>query len=189
MARTTDARKNVLAAAERLFCQQGYAATGLTQILTESGAPKGSFYFHFPGGKEQLAREVLAAYGARVEAGMRALARRCQGNPDRFVRGLSKGIAKEMASANWRMGSAAQNLANELAPANKEFMNALAATFAAWAGVAADIFAPVCASRRAARRRATALVAALEGARALARATRSAEPFDAVTDQFRSRRS
>ena len=55
MPRTSDAREMAIQIAERLFAEQGYAATGLTQIIEESGSPKGSFYFHFPGGKRQLA--------------------------------------------------------------------------------------------------------------------------------------
>lgn len=39
MPRTTDARGKALETAERLFRTQGYTATGLTQILEESGAP------------------------------------------------------------------------------------------------------------------------------------------------------
>jgi len=185
MTRTTDARQKALATAELLFRTQGYTATGLTQVLEESGAPKGSFYFHFPGGKEQLAREVLATYGARTEAAMRQLAARCEGDPDRFIRALCKGIAKEMEAADWGIGCAAQNLANELAPANREFADALAAIFAAWTAVIADVLTPSRSSARGAtERRAMALIAALEGARSLARAMRSAAPFDAVIAQF-----
>jgi TetR/AcrR family transcriptional repressor of lmrAB and yxaGH operons len=184
MTRTTDARGKALATAERLFRTQGYAATGLTQILEESGAPKGSFYFHFPDGKEQLAREVLAAYGARTEAGMRQLAARCEGDPDRFIRALCKGIAKEMEAADWGIGCAAQNLANELAPSNRDVADDLAAIFAAWTAVIAEILAPARSARGVAERRAMALIAALEGARSLARAMRSAAPFDAVIAQF-----
>lgn len=54
-----DSRENILAAARRLFHLQGYHATGLNQILKESGAPKGSLYYHFPNGKEQLAIEAV----------------------------------------------------------------------------------------------------------------------------------
>lgn len=45
--------------ASRLFQLQGYHATGLNQITRESGAPKGSLYYHFPDGKEQLALESI----------------------------------------------------------------------------------------------------------------------------------
>ncbi|MDQ0926134.1 TetR/AcrR family transcriptional repressor of lmrAB and yxaGH operons [Bacillus atrophaeus] len=54
-----DSREKILSAATRLFQLQGYYGTGLNQIIKESGAPKGSLYYHFPEGKEQLAIEAV----------------------------------------------------------------------------------------------------------------------------------
>jgi TetR/AcrR family transcriptional regulator, lmrAB and yxaGH operons repressor len=45
-----------------------YQATGLTQVLAESSAPKGSLYFHFPGGKGQLAVEAVTAGATELRA-------------------------------------------------------------------------------------------------------------------------
>jgi TetR/AcrR family transcriptional regulator, lmrAB and yxaGH operons repressor len=60
-------REKILEAATRLFNLQGYHATGLNQILKESGAPKGSLYYHFPNGKEQLAIEAVTALSNRMQ--------------------------------------------------------------------------------------------------------------------------
>jgi TetR/AcrR family transcriptional regulator, lmrAB and yxaGH operons repressor len=49
-----DSRSRILTAAQRLFRQRGYHATGLADILQLAGAPKGSMYHHFPGGKEAI---------------------------------------------------------------------------------------------------------------------------------------
>ena len=48
-------RDRLVSAATRLFRQRGYDGTGLTEILTEAGVPKGSLYHHFPDGKADLA--------------------------------------------------------------------------------------------------------------------------------------
>jgi TetR/AcrR family transcriptional regulator, lmrAB and yxaGH operons repressor len=181
--RTTDAREKAIQTAERLFRVQGYAATGLTQIIEESGSPKGSFYFHFPGGKRQLAVEVIAAYRARTTAGFRALAESAGGNPGKFVAALARAVADEMSASGWSRGCVAQVLSQELAPADAEIADALAALFEEWISVIAAALGGRGASRSA-RRRAMALVAGLEGARTLARAQRTAAPFDAVVSQF-----
>jgi TetR/AcrR family transcriptional regulator, lmrAB and yxaGH operons repressor len=181
MEKDRDSRARAIEGAERLFRTQGYAATGLTQILEVSGAPKGSFYFHFPEGKRQLAREVLEVYGARVLAGIRALAAKHR-DPAGFIRALCKAMAKEMEASGWTLGCAAQNLAIELAPGDREFADALAQTFAGWISAITDAIRAVYPSRSVATRRATAILAALEGAKTLARTTRSATPFDAVID-------
>jgi AcrR family transcriptional regulator len=181
MDRDRDSRTRAIEGAERLFRMQGYAATGLTQILEVSGAPKGSFYFHFPDGKRQLAREVLDVYGARVLAGMKMLAVKYS-DPAAFIRAVGKIMAQEMEASGWTLGCAAQNLAIELAPGDREFADALTQTFAGWTAALTEAIRPAYASRAVAERRATAILAALEGAKTLARTSRSAAPFDAVVD-------
>ena len=55
----TDTRDRIVEAATVLFQLKGYHATGLNEILRESKAPKGSLYYYFPDGKEQLALEAV----------------------------------------------------------------------------------------------------------------------------------
>lgn len=52
-------RDRILKTATVLFQLKGYHATGLNEILRESNAPKGSLYYYFPEGKEQLALEAV----------------------------------------------------------------------------------------------------------------------------------
>ena len=51
--------QRLVAAAVRLLCRQGYEATVVKEIAREGAAPMGSFYFHFPGGKEELGVAAL----------------------------------------------------------------------------------------------------------------------------------
>lgn len=51
----TNSKEKILLAASKLFQVKGYNATGLNEILKESNAPKGSLYYYFPNGKEELA--------------------------------------------------------------------------------------------------------------------------------------
>jgi AcrR family transcriptional regulator len=56
-------RQPIVNAAVTLFRRQGYSATGLNDIVDESGAPKGSLYHYFPAGKASIA---VAAVGPFV---------------------------------------------------------------------------------------------------------------------------
>ena len=49
-----DSREKIVETASDLFQTQGYHATGLNEIIRESGSPKGSLYYYFPNGKEEL---------------------------------------------------------------------------------------------------------------------------------------
>lgn len=186
MPRKSDARAKAIATAERLFCTSGYAATGLARILEESGAPKGSFYFHFPRGKAELAEEVIEAYRARTTALFRVLVERAKGDPRAFVTSLAQGIAGEMERSGWSMGCVAMALAQEVAPADAALTDALERVFAEWARIMAEgLRRPDEASTAAeVQTRALAFLAALEGARVIARTMRSREPFEAVVHQF-----
>ncbi len=87
-------KNRILMTAARLFQQQGYHATGLNQIVADSAAPKGSLYYYFPGGKEELA---IAAIGLiRDEIGKR-IRRFLAGidDPTEAIQSLIKEMIKE----------------------------------------------------------------------------------------------
>lgn len=52
-------RQKILTTTSSLLERQGYHATGLNQIVKESGTPRGSLYYYFPEGKEELASEAV----------------------------------------------------------------------------------------------------------------------------------
>lgn len=60
-------RDILLRSASMLFRQKGYDGVGLNEILTVSGLPKGSLYYHFPGGKRELAQAAMLWVGEVVE--------------------------------------------------------------------------------------------------------------------------
>src|SRR6188508_636933 len=70
MARATDSKRKTIDAAVKLFRRQGYNGTGLSEILAAGGAPRGSLYFHFPGGKDEIALESLKSVEMATKAGI-----------------------------------------------------------------------------------------------------------------------
>src|ERR1700741_4081040 len=67
MSRPDRSRAALIDSAATLFRRQGYAATGLNQILGEAGVKPGSLYHHFPQGKQQLAAAVVDTAGSGIE--------------------------------------------------------------------------------------------------------------------------
>jgi AcrR family transcriptional regulator len=182
MPRKTDARASAIATAERLFRIQGYTATGLIQILKESGAPKGSFYFHFPRGKAQLAEEAIDQYVVKRMAVLRNISSNTTGDALKFVQQIFNAFAAEMAASDFQYGCLMQNLANELPALDAELTKRVARGFADSTEIVAEHFrgcgfAPARASATAA-----ALVAAVEGARTIARLERTPAIFEALAE-------
>src|SRR6201999_4627849 len=64
MPKRSDSKDRMIVAARRLFREHGYFGTALSDVVSESSAPRGSLYFHFPGGKEELATEVALVHAA-----------------------------------------------------------------------------------------------------------------------------
>jgi AcrR family transcriptional regulator len=182
MTRKTDARANAIAAAIRLFRRQGYTATGLSQILEESGAPKGSFYFHFPRGKVQLAEEAIDHYVASRIAVLHAISAETTGDALRFVHRLFDAFAAEMIASNFQYGCLMQNLANELPSLDAELTARVARGFADSTEIVAEHFKNCGCVPEHASSTASALVAALEGARTIARLERTPAVFKALAD-------
>lgn len=65
-------REAILRTAASLFARKGYYGTGLQELLAACGIPKGSFYHYFPGGKEELAVDLVRYAYDVMERGIRA---------------------------------------------------------------------------------------------------------------------
>ena len=68
--KTSEKRLRILKSAANLIAQNGYYGVGLKEILDTCGIPKGSFYYFFPNGKNQLGVEVLNYAYERMEKGI-----------------------------------------------------------------------------------------------------------------------
>ncbi|MFZ1855509.1 MAG: TetR/AcrR family transcriptional regulator [Candidatus Nanopelagicales bacterium] len=62
----TDTRTRMLVAGTELFRDRGYDGTGFRDVVARADAARGSIYHHFPGGKSQLAAEVVERTGGRI---------------------------------------------------------------------------------------------------------------------------
>lgn len=60
-------REKILTSAAFLFQKNGYHATGLNEIIRESATPKGSLYYYFPNGKEELAEATIKLMGNKIQ--------------------------------------------------------------------------------------------------------------------------
>ncbi len=78
-------KEPIVYAASVLFRRQGYAGTGLNDIVDASGAPKGSLYHYFPEGKLSIAVAAVEASGRRLAATLQELSERTENTGDLMV--------------------------------------------------------------------------------------------------------
>jgi TetR/AcrR family transcriptional regulator, lmrAB and yxaGH operons repressor len=172
-------RDRFINTAATLFMRQGYHATGLSQIIAGSGAPKGSLYFHFPDGKEALAAAAVVRAGevfARSIDTVLAAAPR----PVEALTALCDLLAHWMEKSEFQEGCPITNACLELAPGNAAVADASHAIFSGWREAWERHLRNADWPTEHASVVAATIVTALEGAFILARAARSTEPFDCV---------
>lgn len=168
-------RQRLVTATAELFRRQGYAATGIKAVLTAAGAPYGSLYHFFPGGKAELARTVIdeggAAYLALVETFYREDVHPVAATEDFFA-----GAAELLESTGFADACPIATIAGEIADTHEPLRLAAAAAFDSWiAAIAANLVTHGAQPARA-HAAAAQLFCLIEGAFLLSRTTRSSEP-------------
>lgn len=88
MRTNSNAKDKFIETACRLFEVNGYNATGLNEILKESGAPKGSLYYHFPNGKEELALEAIKLAGDKITTNIKRALNEFEDASEAFIANL-----------------------------------------------------------------------------------------------------
>jgi TetR/AcrR family transcriptional repressor of lmrAB and yxaGH operons len=176
-------KKKLVDATAALLRRQGYHATGLSAIVDESGAPRGSVYFYFPGGKDELAVAAIEASGiewrARIEAAI-ANAKDLGSAIDAIV----KVLADDLAASNWQNGCPVAAVALE---STSDVVNAAVVKhYATWQETITERLTQLGIAKSAAAHLATVALSAIEGALLLARVQRSKTPLISVGAALRA---
>ncbi|MGW5746433.1 TetR/AcrR family transcriptional regulator [Amycolatopsis sp. NPDC003861] len=167
-------KERIMAAGAELFRRNGYAGTGLKQIVAEASAPFGSLYHFFPGGKEQLGEEVIRTSGLAYIA----LFDLFIAPADDVVSGIEAFFAAGIATleaTDYVEGCPIATVALEVASTNEPLRKATADVFTAWIDAGTEKFAKFGLSREAARTLTITAVNNLEGAFVLCRSLRDTE--------------
>jgi len=185
MVRRTDTRQRMLDTAAELFHSQGYHATGLTQLTTAGGAPKGSLYFHFPGGKEQLAAEALRLSSDRTREMLGAVVADAP-DPGTGIRLVIERLAEALAASDFQRGCPLATVALDVAAESATIREACADGYASWLSTIKDYLARHGLSPERAAELATVVLASIEGGLLLARTQRDVAPLRAIASHLHS---
>ena len=169
-------RARMVAGTVRLLATRGVEGTSFAGVLAATGSPRGSVYYHFPGGKPELLHAALDLASKRGLAAMEAT----RGQPAVAVVRRFLSLWRELLEkSNLRAGCAV--VAVTVAAGDDGLLDHAGAVFRAWTGLLTDLCAAGGADTELARRLAVTVISATEGAVALCRAERSLEPFEDVS--------
>ncbi|AQA06470.1 hypothetical protein BVC93_17215 [Mycobacterium sp. MS1601] len=179
---TENARARMVRSAAELQRSAGVNGVGFAEIITHSGAPRGSIYHHFPDGRVQLAAEATAYAAEAMAADVRVIlagATDVHAALDAFV-GLWIDI---MRNGDFHRGCAVAAAAMDSRSAPK-LRAAANDGFTLWLDLLADAFVMAGVASTRSRPLALTVLSAIEGAIILARADGSPEPLETVAGEL-----
>jgi TetR/AcrR family transcriptional regulator, lmrAB and yxaGH operons repressor len=181
MPRKSDARQKMIESAALLFSERGVQGTSLTDVLARSGAPRGSVYHHFGGGKTQLVEDATRWAGEFTIAG--AVAAVEHRDPVAAVGSFRRYWSKILRASDFGAGCPVATAALEGShePTARDIAGEV---FADWQMVIADALRRGGVPAARARSIATLLLASIEGAIILCRAQQSLRPLERVSDEL-----
>ncbi|WP_109505298.1 TetR/AcrR family transcriptional regulator [Nocardioides speluncae] len=175
------ARQKMIDSAIVLFRERGVAATSMRDIVDHGGAPRGSIYHHFPGGKQQLALEATEFAGDFIASLLDALAAEApEAAVDKFVGYWRSALTEKEFQDGCPVASAAVS-----GTETPEARAAAGRAFGRWEDILARALTERGVPAARAGSLATLVIAAVEGALIMARAQRSDEPLRAVATELR----
>jgi TetR/AcrR family transcriptional repressor of lmrAB and yxaGH operons len=169
--------------AAELLQRQGLRATGVNQIIAESGAPRGSFYYHFPDGKDELACAALRTAAARWRAELQQFMERSK-TPSDAVRAAFKALGSRLKRSDFRLGCPVATVSLELAESDHALREVCDEHFVAWESYLVELLREDGGDRAEAKEWAALVLSTIEGALLLAKVRRSTRPMRAAGDRL-----
>ncbi|MET8028564.1 TetR/AcrR family transcriptional regulator [Streptomyces avermitilis] len=180
--RKSDSRERMVLSTAVLLREYGASATSIDRVLAHSGAPRGSVYYHFPGGRAQLIDEAVALAGDFVadliETAMRA------DDPLEAIDAFFALWRERLVESDFRAGCPIVAVAVETNDDAPQLARSAAAVFARWQEALTDLFVRHGLPEARGRRLGAFIVAALEGAVIMCRAEQSVEPLEATAAEI-----
>lgn len=184
MTKGAQTKQRMLTVTASLMRRQGFHATGLNQVIKDSGAPKGSLYFHFPGGKDELATAALDY--AAVEWRER-LVQAIGDAPRDFVRTIivvCESLAADLEGSVFTDGCPLATVALEIASENQSIRKLAERHFRDWEAMFAEHLVVGGVEPARAEVLATLVLSSIEGALLLSRTYANTEPLRRVGRQL-----
>lgn len=182
MART-DTRSRVVRASLDLMRQNGYAGTAISDIVRESGAPRGSVSFHFAGAKGEIAGEVIDLMTREIVDQVDQAAADATTAAE-VIRAQIRAIGERLESSGWSAGCPVAPITIELADDSPTIRRAAAHFFMSWRTGLARRLADRGLDDLRAQRVAAMTVYATEGALVAAKAEQSLDPLAVIADEL-----
>lgn len=181
MARRTNTQERLVATAAALFLRQGYAGTGVNEIMQQAGTAAGSFYHFFPT-KEDLLLAVVERAGGELAADWKAAATP-DGDPIESLLAVLDAARARLGGEGVEAGSPLAILGAELSLSHPAVRARIAGSYEAWIARAAGLLVaaggrlPAGLDRRAL---AHFILASIEGGALLARVEGDPSALDSV---------
>ena len=172
-------RDRIIVATNELFRRNGYNGTSLSQISEAAGAPIGSIYHFFPGGKEALAVAVIDTTGSIYRELFEAIAADAADPAGAFT-DFFAGAAAVLMESDFIDPCPIGTIAREVANTSEPLRIAAQQAFDSWIAAARDHLVGAGVLPEAAEELAAVFVSTVEGTFVLSRTLRSTAPLDAA---------
>ncbi len=157
-----------------LFRRQGYNGTSLSQVTAAAGAPTGSLYHHFKGGKDDLTVAVLASAGGTYLELLETVWE-ASPDPEAAVSAFFDGAADILEATDFIDPCPIGTVAREVASTNEPLRIAALDQFELWIAAVRQRLVAAGLDEATAQELAVTLVGAIEGAFVVARTARDGE--------------
>lgn len=175
-------RVRMVESAAALLRERSAAGVTIDAVLARSGAPRGSVYYHFPGGREQIILEAVELAGRHVAS---IISSSNSHDPGDVVARFLEFWQRVLRSSDYLAGCPVVALTVELHEGQDAAMRLVREVFTRWQAELEQVLLTSGVPAGRARSLATMTIAAAEGAVLLARAERSTKPLTAVCSELR----
>lgn len=172
-----DTRERMIEGGRQLIGRNGFRATSFRDIWEFTSTPRGSVYFHFPDGRDELALEVVARQSAIWLGLVDKVAERST-TPAEFLAGLATGLAEDMHRSDYTLGCAISAMAVEAPALAEPLRTAIGTFYRDWADAVAGHLGGLGMDPARTDEFAGTVISCLVGALAVAKARRDRTPFE-----------